>query len=91
MMRIANKLKNLIKKNKRFKQTSIQNAEDTKESYLGKEAQIDTSKDLQNVEQDEVTELTYSHTDGWSLVCYSRNGPSLEELNCSCCTVASCD
>ena len=30
-------------------------------------------------------------TDGWSLVCYSRNGTSLEELNCSCCTVASCD
>ena len=82
MMRIANKLKNLIMKNKRFKQTSILNAEDN---------QIDTSKDLQNVEQDEVKELTYSHTDGWSLVCYSRNGPSLEELNCSCCTVASCD
>ena len=61
MMRIANKLKNLIKKNKRFKQTSIQNVEDIKESYLGKEAQIDTSKDLQNVEQDEVKELTYSH------------------------------
>ena len=42
MMRIANKLKNLIKKNKRFKQTSIQNViqnvEDIKESYLGKEA-----------------------------------------------------
>ena len=91
MMRIANKLKNLIKKNKRFKQTSIQNVEDIKESYLGKEAQSDTSKDLQNVEQDEVTELTYSHTDGWSLVCYSRNGKSLEELNCSCCSVASCD
>jgi len=81
-MRIANKLKNLIMKNKRFKQTSILNAEDN---------QIDTSKDLQNVEQDEVKELTYSHSDGWSLVCYSRNGPSLEELNCSCCTVASCD
>ena len=77
-MRIANKLKNLIMKNKRFKQTSILNAEDN---------QIDTSKDLQNVEQDEVKELTYSHSDGWSLVCYSRNGPSLEELNCSCCTV----
>ena len=61
MMRIANKLKNLIKKNKRFKQTSIENVEDIKESYLGKEAQIDTSKDLQNVEQDEVKELTYSH------------------------------
>ena len=44
-----------------------------------------------NVEQDEVKELTYSHTDGWSLVCYSRNGKSLEELNCSCCSVASCD
>ena len=91
MMRIANKLKNLIKKNKRFKQTSIQNVEDIKESYLGKEAQSDTSKDLQNVEQDEVKELTASHTDGWSLVCYSRNGKSLEELNCSCCSVASCD
>ena len=61
MMRIANKLKNLIEKNKRFKQTSIQNVEDIKESYLGKEAQSDTSKDLQNVEQDEVKELTYSH------------------------------
>ena len=61
MMRIANKLKNLIMKNKRFKQTSIQNVEDIKESYLGKEAQSDTSKDLQNVEQDEVKELTYSH------------------------------
>ena len=61
MMRIANKLKNLIKKNKRFKQTSIENVEDIKESYFGKEAQIDTSKDLQNVEQDEVKELTYSH------------------------------
>ena len=71
--------------------TSIKNEEDIKESYFGIEATIDTSKDLQNVEQDEVKELTYSHTDGWSLVCYSRNGPSLEELNCSCCTVASCD
>ena len=67
--------------------TSIKNEEDIKESYFGIEATIDTSKDLQNVEQDEVKELTYSHTDGWSLVCYSRNGPSLEELNCSCCTV----
>ena len=87
MMSIANKLKNLMKRNKRFKETSIQNVEDIKESYLGKEAQSDTSKDLQNVEQDEVKELTYSHTDGWSLACYSRKGPSLEELNCSCCTV----
>ena len=90
-MSIANKLKNLMKRNKRFKETSIQNVEDIKKSYFGKEAQIDTSKDLQNVEQDEVKELTYSHTDGWSLVCYSRNGKSLEELNCSCCSVASCD
>ena len=90
MMSIANKLKNLIKRNKRFKQTSIQNEEDIKESYFGKEAQFDTSKDLQNVEQDEVKELTYYHNDGWSLACYSRNGTRLEKLNCSCCTVASC-
>ena len=45
-------------------QTSIKNEEDIKESYFGIEATIDTSKDLQNVEQDEVKELTYSHTDG---------------------------
>ena len=38
MMSIANKLKNLMKRNKRFKETSIQNVEDIKESYLGKEA-----------------------------------------------------
>ena len=72
MIIIANKLKILMKRNKRFKETSIQNVEDIKESYLGKEAQSDTSKDLQNVEQDEVKELTYSHTDGWSLDCCSR-------------------
>ena len=70
MMSIANKLKNLMKRNKRFKETSIQNVEDIKESYFGKEAQIDTSKDLQNVEQDEVKELTYYHMmdDAWMML-----------------------